>query len=135
MSVTNYEIIEKMATGIPGFDLISHGGFTRGRTTLVSGTSGSAKTVFAVQYLTEGIEKFDESGVFVTFEESPADICKNMMGCGWDIKKWEKQGKWAFVDASFKPEHNVIETGTYNLSSRYYFANVFSVPLVPCSGP
>jgi hypothetical protein len=37
--------IEKLATGIPGFDLISSGGLPKNRMTLVAGTSGSAKTV------------------------------------------------------------------------------------------
>jgi KaiC/GvpD/RAD55 family RecA-like ATPase len=44
---------------------------------LISGTAGSGKTVFAVQFLAEGVIKTDEAGVFVTFEESPVDICQN----------------------------------------------------------
>jgi len=59
--------IEKLETGIPGFDHVSKGGLPKGRTTLISGTAGSAKTVMACQFLAEGIEKADESGVFVTF--------------------------------------------------------------------
>ena len=43
--------VVKLETGIPGFDLISIGGLPRGRTTLISGTAGSAKTVLAVQFL------------------------------------------------------------------------------------
>ena len=46
--------IEKIETGIEGFDMISEGGLPKGRTTLIAGTSGSAKTVFAVQFLSEG---------------------------------------------------------------------------------
>ncbi|NCC33710.1 MAG: hypothetical protein EOM24_17095, partial [Chloroflexia bacterium] len=42
-------VIERLPTGIPGFDHIANGGLPRGRTTLVSGTAGSAKTVFASQ--------------------------------------------------------------------------------------
>ena len=90
----------KHMTGIPGFDLISEGGLPRGRTTLVSGTAGSAKTVFAVQFLARGIVEDNEAGVFVTFEESPSDISQNMLGFGWDLQTWEAQGKLAFVDAS-----------------------------------
>ena len=68
--VPNYPQIEKIETGITGFDLISAGGLPKGRTTLVSGTAGSAKTVFAVQFLAEGIQRSNEAGIFVTFEES-----------------------------------------------------------------
>src|SRR5690348_10823758 len=92
--------LERLITGIEGLDAILEGGLTRNRSTLVAGTSGSAKTVLAVQFLAEGITKFDEPGVFVTLEESPDDLRKNMMGFGWDIEKWEREGKWAFVDAS-----------------------------------
>ncbi len=95
--------IQKLKTGISGFDIIANGGLPVGRTTLVSGTSGSGKTIFAIQFLAEGIEKMGESGVFITFEETPEDICKNMLSFNWDIRKWEKEGKWAFVDASSKP--------------------------------
>ncbi|RMF92363.1 MAG: circadian clock protein KaiC, partial [Nitrospinota bacterium] len=46
--------IEKLVSGIPGLDHIASGGIPRGRTTLVSGTAGSGKTVLAVQFLVEG---------------------------------------------------------------------------------
>jgi len=47
--------IRKLRTEIEGFDLIANGGLPLGRSTLVSGTSGSAKTVFAAQFLAAGI--------------------------------------------------------------------------------
>lgn len=109
--------IEKVKTHIPGFDLISDGGLPKNRTTLVSGTSGSAKTVFAVQFLAGGIAKQDHPGVFVTFEESADDIRRNMSGFGWDIEKWEQEGKWVFVDVSPVPGESSVETGDYDLGA------------------
>ena len=109
--------VEKTETGIPGFDLISNGGLPRGRTTLVSGTAGSAKTVIACQFLAAGIVKFDQNGVFVTFEESPEDIRRNMLGFGWDIQQWEAAGKWAFVDASPEADVETIVTPNYDLGA------------------
>lgn len=85
--------IEKFLTNIPGLDHITIGGIPKYRTTLVSGTAGSAKTVFAAQFLAEGIMKSGKHGVFVTFEESPGDIRSNMTSMGWDIETWEKEGK------------------------------------------
>jgi len=111
------ENFRKLATGIPGFDSIAMGGLPLGRTTLVSGTSGSSKTVFSAQFLMEGILKSQESGVFVTFEESPEDIRKNFKGFGWDVEKWEKEGKWAFVDASPTPDQETLEIGEYDLGA------------------
>ena len=88
--------LEKMPTGIPGFDLVTDGGLPRGRTTLVAGSAGSAKTVLAVQFLAHGIAGYDQPGVFVTFEESPEDIRRNMQGFGWPIARWESEKKWSF---------------------------------------
>ncbi|KJR42959.1 circadian clock protein KaiC [Candidatus Magnetoovum chiemensis] len=107
--------MEKLQTWINGFDLISYNGIPKNRTTLVAGSSGSAKTVFAVQYLAEGILNAGDSGVFVTFEESPQDIRNNMIGFGWDIEKWELEGKWIFVDGSLQPDDDSIIAGKYDL--------------------
>lgn len=109
------EALKKMATGIPGLDLITEGGIPRKRTTLVAGSAGSAKTVFSVQFLVEGI-RYGENGVFITFEESPVDIRANMLGLGWDIGAWEAAGKWAFVDASPQPEETMT-AGAYDLGA------------------
>ncbi|MES0337882.1 MAG: circadian clock protein KaiC [Candidatus Magnetobacterium sp. LHC-1] len=109
--------VEKLKTGIPGFDWISNGGIPLNRTTLLSGTAGSAKTVFACQFLVEGILRDGNSGIFVTFEESPDDIRQNMKGFGWDIPSYEHDGKWLFVDASMHPETEVIEAGAYDMGA------------------
>ena len=109
--------MKSFLTGIEGFDLISNGGLPERRTTLVAGTSGSSKTVFAVQFLVEGIFKFDQSGVFVTFEETPDEIRKNMNGFGWDIGQLEDEGKWAFVDASPNPGEPAEVVGPFDFGA------------------
>ena len=111
------EGVEKVETGIPGLDLISYGGLPMGRATLVSGTSGSAKTIFAIEFLAEGIRKSGHAGVFVTFEESPEDIRKNVSSLGLDIGEWERNGQWVFVDGS--PDHHgeEIEAGSFDLGA------------------
>ena len=115
MSVeTETDFIEKLTTGIPGFDFLAEGGLPKGRATLIAGTAGSAKTVFACQFLAEGIKR-GEAGVFITFEEPPKAIRKNMRGFGWDIKQWELERKWAFVDASPQPGEKPMVTGEYDL--------------------
>jgi circadian clock protein KaiC len=70
------DALDKAETGIEGFEDISFGGLPRGRSTLVSGTSGSGKTIFSCQFLAEGIRKYGEHGVFVTFEEQVGDLKK-----------------------------------------------------------
>ncbi len=109
--------VDKLPTGMAGFDFISNGGLPKARTTLVTGTAGSAKTVFAVQFLAEGIVQYQERGVFITFEESASDIRANMLSLGWDIESWEAEGSWAFVDASPQPEDESIVVGNYDLGA------------------
>jgi len=108
--------LEKIASGIPGFDKIARGGVPKGRTTLVSGTSGSGKTVFGAQFLYKGVTDIGENGVFVTFEETPNDIMGNMGSFGWDIGKLLKEKKWTFVDAS-PDEADKVEVGQYDLGA------------------
>lgn len=110
------DYIEKLETGIPGFDFLAEGGLPKGRATLISGTAGSAKTVFACQFLVEGIKK-GENGVFITFEESPKAIRKNMRGFGWNIKELEENRQWAFVDASPQPGETPMVSGKYDLGA------------------
>ena len=107
--------VPKTLTGIAGFDSISEGGLPSQRATLVAGTAGSAKTVFAVNYLAAGITQAKENGVFVTFEDSVGDVRRNMEGFGWDIAQWEKEGKWAFVDAAPDADEPMTVVGEYDL--------------------
>lgn len=109
--------VEKLETKIPGFDHMAAGGLPLGRTTLVTGTAGSAKTVFAAQFLAAGIQHCQQSGVFVTFEESAQDLRRNMKNFGWEIERWEEEGKWAFVDASPQPGEEPVVVGEYDLGA------------------
>jgi circadian clock protein KaiC len=107
--------LEKLPTGIPGFDSIAKGGLPLGRSTLVSGTAGSAKTVFAIQFLVEGIRQEEQPGVFITFEESVADIERNMASFGWDLNSYQKNNMWRFIDASPQPNQETVIIGGYDL--------------------
>ncbi len=109
--------IQKLKTGIAGFDQVAQGGLPKGRTALVSGTAGSGKTIFAAQFLAEGIMKAGEAGVFVTFEEAPDDIRRNIVSLGWNVPEWEQDGAWAFVDASPQMAEEEIVIGSYDLGA------------------
>src|SRR5947209_1078978 len=107
--------VPKLATGIPGFDHVTMGGLPRGRTTLVIGPAGSAKTVFAGQFLAEGIHR-GQAGVFVTFEEPASDLRANLATLGWDVEGWERDDQWRFIDASPVPGSEHVEVGAYNFA-------------------
>ncbi len=108
--------VQKVRTVIEGFDDISHGGLPAGRTTLVSGTSGTGKTLLAIQFLYNGILNFDEPGIFVTFEETAADIIKNAVSFGWDLQQLIDDGKLFILDASPDPEGQEV-VGNFDFSA------------------
>jgi len=88
-------------TGIPGVDkILAEKGIPKGHTILVSGGPGSGKTTFAIQFLYMGATQHNESGVYVTLDEEPGDIRKNMLNYGWDMKRLEDEKKLVFINVS-----------------------------------
>src|SRR3954469_13049396 len=79
------QVLQKVATGIPGFDELSHGGLPAYRTTLLKGGPGSGKTVFALQTVDNASRNRVEPGIFVTFEENPRQIIINAETFNWGI--------------------------------------------------
>jgi circadian clock protein KaiC len=108
-------VLERVKTGVNAFDELVMGGLPRGRTTVVGGTPGSGKTVFATQFLAHGITTYNENGVLVTFEEPPSDIEANMRAFGWDLAGWRRAGRLAFVDASPSASDELV-VGDYDLN-------------------
>jgi len=80
---TDKEIIE---SGMPGLDKLLNGGLPRGRTVLVSGSTGTGKTTFGMQFVFHGA-RLGEPGLFVTLEENREKIIQDMKSVGLDIEK------------------------------------------------
>ena len=74
--------LPKLATGISGFDDITLGGLPAGRPSLICGAAGCGKTLFAVTFLVNGATRFDEPGVFMSFEERAEDLAANVASLG-----------------------------------------------------
>jgi KaiC/GvpD/RAD55 family RecA-like ATPase len=92
---------EYAPTGIPGVDQILGGvGIPQGHTILISGGPGSGKTTFAIQFLYTGATEHGEPGLYITLDEEPEDIKKNMSSFGWDLDKLEREKKLAFINVS-----------------------------------
>ena len=67
-------MVELTKTGIDGLDEILNGGIVRNSTTLVSGNPGAGKTILGLQYIYNGVELYDEKGIFLSFEENAEDL-------------------------------------------------------------
>lgn len=102
----------KAPTGIIGLDEITGGGFSRGRTTLVSGGPGSGKSLLALQSLVNGARQFNEPAIFVAFEESSQRITANADKFNWDLRALQRK-RLFFLDA--QPGMDFIQAGNFDL--------------------
>jgi KaiC/GvpD/RAD55 family RecA-like ATPase len=84
-------MIKRIKTGIPGLDSLMEGGFILNSVYLVTGETGTGKTIFGSQFLWHGLQK-GESGVFISMEEDPREIKDDVSRFGWDFDKYEKKG-------------------------------------------
>ncbi|WP_324756136.1 RAD55 family ATPase [Haloarcula montana] len=79
-------MIEITKTGIDGLDSILNGGIVTNSTTLVSGNPGAGKSILCLQYIYNGVDQFDEKGIYLSFEENESDLREAAESIGFD--KW-----------------------------------------------
>ncbi|MBI4017924.1 MAG: AAA family ATPase [Candidatus Aenigmarchaeota archaeon] len=95
-------MVERVATGIPGFDKSIQGGLLKGSSNLIVGGPGSGKSIFCMQFLVNGA-KAGEPGLYVSFEEDEQQLVQNLSPFSWGLEDLAKQGK--LVLKYFTPEH------------------------------
>ncbi len=92
--------LQRIPSGIPGFDQIVGGGLIRDRVYLLAGPAGAGKTIFSTQFLYNGISKYNENGVYVVLEETPQQLRENVYNSfGWNIQTYEDNGNIIVLDA------------------------------------
>lgn len=89
-----------LPTGVQGLDELLNGGIPERRVVLVVGGPGSGKTTLASQFLYRGISDYNENGIFVSIDEEKEHYYAEMQNFGWDFSQAEKEGKFAFLDAT-----------------------------------
>ncbi|MGZ3559055.1 MAG: circadian clock protein KaiC [Thermodesulfobacteriota bacterium] len=110
--------LEKVRTGIEGLDEITNGGLPRGRPTLVCGSAGSGKTLLGMEFLVRGATRFNEPGVFMSFEESAEELTKNVASLGFDLNRLTAS-KRLLVDYVHIERSEIEETGEYDLEGLF----------------
>jgi circadian clock protein KaiC len=101
---------KRIPTGIKNFDKLVEGGFDRNSTNLIVGNSGAGKSIFATQFLVEGIKK-GEKGLYITFEEKKEEFFENMSSFGWNLEELEKKGAFVFLEYSPEKVRTMLEEG------------------------
>jgi KaiC/GvpD/RAD55 family RecA-like ATPase len=89
--------MKKIPTGIPGFDELVGGGFNERSVNLIAAGPGCGKTLLCMQYLWNGVSKYDEPGLFISFEENIEDLKKDANAMGWHFDEYERHNKIKFV--------------------------------------
>jgi len=92
--------MERVKTGISGLDEMLGGGFLRKTANLVEGAPGTGKTTLGMQFIYNGITKFNEPGIIITFEEFPKQYYYDAATFGWDFLDLEQKGLLKIVMTS-----------------------------------
>lgn len=109
--------LAKCPTGIEGLDTLTNGGFPRNRLTLICGSAGSGKTSLGVEFLVQGIIKYNEPGLLITFEEKPQEIIENAASIGFDLEDLINKKK-LFIEY-IPVQEEVMQSGDYTLEALF----------------
>jgi circadian clock protein KaiC len=115
-------ILEKAPTGIHGLDEITGGGLPKGRPTLVYGSAGSGKTLMGMEFLVRGATQYNEPGVFMSFEETQAELTTNVGSLGFDLQSLIDSKK-LIIDMVSIERSEIEETGEYDLEGLFVRLN------------
>ncbi len=85
--------LKRVKTGIEGLDGLIEGGFLKGDIIMLTGNTGSGKTIFSTEFTCNGAAAYQENGVYATFEEDEKTLKRNMAKFGLDFDKLEKDEK------------------------------------------
>jgi circadian clock protein KaiC len=110
--------LAKAPTGIKGLDEVTGGGLPCGRPTLVCGSAGCGKTLLAMEFLVRGALEYGEPGVFISFEETDAELTTNVRSLGFDLDRLIADQKLR-LDFIRVERSEIEETGEYDLEGLF----------------
>jgi circadian clock protein KaiC len=108
----------KCPTGIKGLDEITGGGLPQGRPTLICGGAGCGKTLMAMEFIVRGATEFNEPGVFMSFEERPEELARNVHSLGFDLDALVERKQLALCHVRVE-RSEIEETGEYDLEGLF----------------
>jgi circadian clock protein KaiC len=110
--------LHKCPTGIQGFDEITQGGLPKNRTTLICGSTGSGKTLLGIDYLINGAIKYNEPGIFMSFEETEDELYKDVASLNLDLQGLVSQKK-ILLEYVLLERRDIQEKGEFNLEGLF----------------
>jgi circadian clock protein KaiC len=104
---------ERVSTGVARLDsMLGDGGFYEGSTVLVSGMAGTGKSTLAAQFCDAACKRGDRA-IYFAFEESEAEVIRNMSSVGIDLAQWKEAGLLQF--RCFRPSLLGLEAHLFAL--------------------
>ena len=97
--------MNRVKTGVPGLDELLEGGFPESSSILVSGGTGTGKSILCMEYLYRGAKEYNEPGVYITLEEGPHNLWWNMQRFKWDLLPLERSNMLKIY--KFEPSVNM----------------------------
>lgn len=107
---TEIKKIERIPIGIKNLNEMIGGGLQKNSTNLVVGGAGSGKTIFAMQFLMEGLKR-NEKCLYISFDEKKDFFYTNMKEIGWDLANEEKKGNFFFLEYTPQKVKIMLEEG------------------------
>jgi circadian clock protein KaiC len=108
----------KCPTGIKGFDEITEGGLPKNRTTLISGSAGSGKTLLGIDFLINGAIDYNEPGIFMSFEETEDELYEDVDSLNLDLQGLVSQ-KQILIEYVLLDRRDIQEKGDFNLEGLF----------------
>ena len=110
--------LQKCLTGIKGFDEITEGGLPKNRITLVSGGPGAGKTLLGIDFLVNGVMKYKERGVFMSFEETEVELYQDVASLNLDLYDLVSKKEIAFEHVLLS-RSDIQDKGEFNLEGLF----------------
>ncbi len=123
------DVLERCETGISGFDSLCQGGLIRNSTNVLIGGPGSGKTTFLLQFLYNGAIKFNEPGIYCSFEPDIIETLKDGMSFAWDFAKLNEQDKVKFLKFSPQTSISELKSELTKLISKYQIKRICFDPI------
>lgn len=96
---TDLRIMGRIGSGVPGLDELFNGGLRSGTSVMVEGGTGTGKTLFGLHFALEGVRS-DEPVLWITLEESAAQLRGVAASFGWDLEAAEGRGQLRILEFS-----------------------------------
>lgn len=107
--------IEKISSQVPGLDLLTYGGLPRGRSTLITGKSGTAKSILSLElacnFASQGLPT-----LLLSVEESPEDLLTTAASLEFELAKHVESGAIHIIDLTKTTDGPTIYSGDFDVA-------------------